>query len=101
MVTISARIRKAQAEEVDQLATKRGVDRSVIVRELLDEAIQKEKVKEALELVRAKKITVWRAAEVAGVTYREMLDRLRSHNIPFPLSGEELKREVEEILTSE
>jgi predicted HTH domain antitoxin len=99
MVTISARIRKSQAEEVNQLAMKRGVDRSAVVRGLLDKAIQEEKVEEALGLVRAGKVTVWRAADIAGVTYREMLESLRIHNIPFPLSNEELKREIEEILT--
>jgi predicted HTH domain antitoxin len=73
----------------------------VRVRELLNKTIRKEKLEETLGLVRSRKVTVWRAAEIAGVTYREMLDTLRTHNIPFPLSGEELKREIEEILTDQ
>ena len=52
------------------------------------------KLKKALELVREKKVTVWKAAEIAGLTYREMLEKLREHNVPFPITVEELAREI-------
>jgi len=97
LVTVSARVRKSQAEEVERLAAEKGVDRSEVLRELLTMALQEQRIKDALEQVRAGKATVWKAAEVAGVTYREMLEFLRSNNIPFPLSKEELQREAEEI----
>jgi len=97
-VTISARIHKAQAKEIERLATRRGVDRSAVIRELLATALQKQRTKDALDLVRARKVTVWKAAEIAGVTYREMFELLKTHNVTFPLSKEELRREVEEIV---
>jgi predicted HTH domain antitoxin len=96
-VTISARIQRSLAEEVERLATKRSVDRSTILRELLANALKELRLKEAIELVRKREATVWRAAEMAGVTYREMLEQLKTSNIPFPLSEEELRREIEEI----
>lgn len=101
LVTISARVRRSQAEEVERLATERGVDKSAVVRELLAAALREQRLREALNSVRDRKATVWKAAEAAGVTYREMLELLRTHNIPFPLSREELKREVEEIVGRE
>jgi len=79
-VTISARIQRSQAEEVERLAAKMGVNRSTVIRELLSTVLQEQKLMEALELVRARKTTVWKAAEVAVVTYREMLDLLKMHN---------------------
>jgi len=97
-VTVSARVRRSQAEEVERLAAERGVDKSEVIRELLSRALKEQKIKEALDSVRAGKATVWRASETAGVTYREMLELLRAHNIPFPLSKEELRREVREII---
>ncbi|MBS7644201.1 UPF0175 family protein [Candidatus Bathyarchaeota archaeon] len=100
-VTISARIQKSQAEEIERLAASRGIDKSTIIRELLSTALHDQKLKEALALVRAKKVTIWKAAEIAGVTYREMLEFLKTHNVTFPLSEEELKRELEEILSSQ
>lgn len=101
LVTISARVRRSQVKELERLANERGVDKSEIIRELLATAIKEQRLREGLNLVRAGKATVWKAAEIAEITYREMLELLRTHNIPFPLSREEVKREVEEIIGRE
>jgi len=98
MVTVSARIQKSQMEEIERLAAQKGVDKSAVIRELLATAIHDQKIEEALDQVRTLKITVWKAAENAGVTYREMLGLLKAHNVPFPLSIGELRREIEDIL---
>jgi predicted HTH domain antitoxin len=100
LTTVSARIQKSQAEEIERLASKKGTDKSAIIRELLATAIKNKKIEEALNQVQTKKITVWKAAEIADVTYREMLELLKPHNVPYPLSEEELRREIEEITTS-
>jgi predicted HTH domain antitoxin len=54
-------------------------------------------VEEALRLLRENKITVWKAAGLTGVSYREMLRLLKVENVPFPLGAEELKAELELI----
>ena len=97
MTTVSARVQKSQAEEIERLASKKGIDKSAVIRELLATALHDKRIEEALNQIQAKKITVWKAAEIAGVTYREMLELLKTHNIPFPLSEQELRREIEEI----
>ncbi len=97
MITISARIDEKLVEEIDRITRKRGVDRSAAIRELLSIGLREYRLREALELVRERKITVWKAAELAGLTYREMLGKLRLHNVPFPITQEELAREIEEI----
>ncbi len=48
------------------------------------------KLKKALNLLRERRM----AAEMAGLTYREMLDKLREHNVLFPITEEELTREI-------
>lgn len=97
MKTVSARIDEEILREVDDIVRKRGVDRSEVIRELLKIGLREYRLREALELVREKRATLWRAAELAGVSYREMLEKLRQHNIPFPLSKEELLAEIEEV----
>ncbi len=37
---------------------------------------------------------MWKAAEIAGLTYREMLEKLKEHNVPFPITVEELASEI-------
>ncbi len=96
IVTVSARIPRSQLKEVERLARTRGVDKSSVVRTLLELGIKEEKIRGALDLVRERKVTVWRAAEVAGIDYRDMLAALGTHNVPFPLSRRELELELAE-----
>lgn len=63
----------------------------------MKQGIREFKLKEALQLLRERKITVWRAVEMADATYRENLDSLKRYNIPFPATLEEIKREIKEI----
>lgn len=98
METVSSRVEREIVEELEKISKKRGVDRSVVIREMLREGVREFKLREALELLRERKITVWRAAEIAGVTYREILDGLRRYNIPFPVTLEEIKREIKETI---
>lgn len=96
--TISARVYKSQLKEIERLARKRGVDKSDALRKLLDEGLKQERLREALQLVREGKVTVWKAAEAAGISYRAMLKALKSENVPFPLTAESLKAELGELL---
>jgi len=97
MTTISARIDDKIADEINRIIRKKGIDRSAAIRELLQIGLKEYRLKEVLELLRKREITVWKAAELAQVTYQEILAKLREHNIPFPVTVEELKREFEEI----
>ncbi len=94
VVTVSARITKSQLRELQRLAEARGVDRSSVVRTLLDMGIRETKLQEALGLVRERKATVWKAADIAGIDYRDMLASLKTHNVPFPLSRKDLELEL-------
>ena len=100
VVTVSARIPRSQLREVERLADARGVDKSSVVRTLLDLGIRETKLREALDLVRERKVSVWRAARMVGIDYRDMLAALRTHNVPFPLSDKELERELRELTSN-
>lgn len=94
--TVSARILKSQLEEIDRLAGACGLSRSGMIRKLLELGIREEKLRLALDLVRERRVSVWKAAEMAGIDYREMLRALRTRNVPFPLSSEDLELELAE-----
>jgi predicted HTH domain antitoxin len=55
---------------------------------MLSEGIREYKLKEALEILRERKITIWRAVEMVSVTYMEILDGLKQYNIPFPSNAQ-------------
>ena len=96
-VTVSIRLPLSQLKEIEEIARRRKLGRSAIIRELILEGLKATKLKMALDMLRERKISVWRAAELAGITYREMLELLRVHNIPFPLSDEEILDELKDL----
>ena len=97
MVTVSFRLPKRVAAEIEKLARQKGVDKSAVLRELVTDALRRAKTEAALNLVRKRKITLWKAAEMAGTSLREMLELLPRENVPYPISPDELEKEIEEI----
>ncbi|MHA1148309.1 MAG: hypothetical protein ACTSR8_08690 [Promethearchaeota archaeon] len=96
MKTLSFRIDEKEDEELESIANKLKTDKSTIARRAIALGIKDLKKNEALEKVRLRKWTIWKAAEYSGESYRSFLQLLREQNIPFPLSIQELQREFNE-----
>ena len=52
------------------------------------------RLKRALELYKEGKISLWKAAEMAGITYREALEELKKRNIPFKYDLKDLEIDI-------
>ena len=96
MKTLSFRIDEKEEKELEYLAKKMKIDKSTLARNAIALGIKDLKKKEAFEKVRLRKWTIWKAAEYCGESYRSFLRLLREENVPFPLSIEELERELHE-----
>ena len=94
--TASFRLKEEQERELEEFARKMKIDKSAAARKIIDIGLKEYKKQEALNQIREKKWTIWKAASYCGESYRSFLSLLRSNNIPFPLSVDELKREVNE-----
>lgn len=94
LVTISTRLAGNQVEQIDAVASELKLDRSAAIRQILDLGLKEWLIRRAVELLKTRKVTVWRAAEMAGVGYREMLRIMRERGITYPLSVEELRIEL-------
>lgn len=96
MITISTRVDEEILEEIEAIVRTQGIDRSDAIRQLIRIGIREYKLRIALDSLREGKVTVWKAAKAAGITYREMLSKLKEHNVPFPITKESLMSEIEE-----
>lgn len=94
MVTTSVRLPKEMVEEIEKLSKNEGIDKGTLLRELIAESLKEYKVKKALELYREGKVSLWKAAEIAGITYREALEELKKRNILFKYDSEDLEADV-------
>ncbi|MDI3497035.1 UPF0175 family protein [Archaeoglobus sp.] len=94
MVTTSVRLPREMVEEIEKISRDEGIDRATLVRRLLSESLREYKTKKALELYREGKVSLWKAAEMAGITYREALEELKRRGIPFKYHLEDLEADV-------
>lgn len=73
------------------------MDRSELIRRLLDAALQERRIEEALGAYREGKVTLWRAAEVAGLSLRAMMELTKEKKIPIPYTLEDLERDLDYV----
>ena len=84
---MNLRLDRELLEQLDALAQGQHVDRSELVRQLLDEGVARHRIDLAVTQYAAGRVSAWRAAELAGVSLYEMLDRIAEVGIPYQLDA--------------
>jgi len=95
---VTARLKDELLKEIQKMAREESIDRSSAIQRLLKIGLREYKTKRALNLYRDGKVTLWRAAELAGVSLREMMDTIKARDIPYQYDVEALEEYVEELL---
>lgn len=95
--TVTARLPRKTLKEIERLAEKEKVDRSELIRRLLDSALQERRIEEALKAYQDRKVTLWKAAEMAGLSLRAMMELTKEKKIPIPYTLEDLERDLEYV----
>jgi len=88
------RLPKEMIKEIKRLSKEGRVDKETRIRRLIAESLREYKIKRALELYREGKVSLWKAAEIARITYREALEELRKRNITFRYDLEDLEVDI-------
>ena len=96
---ISTRVPEDIAKDLKEIEKEEKIDRATIVRKLLVRAIEQWKIERALRLYREGKITLWRAARMADITLREMMELAAKQGIQFQYTAKDLEEDVKAALT--
>jgi|Deesub1362B_J571_1020462.scaffolds.fasta_scaffold00953_2 predicted HTH domain antitoxin len=94
MKTTSVRLPEEYIKEIDRISNEEGLDRGTLLRRFIGDALREHKIKKALERYREGKISLWKAASIAGISYRAALEELKKRNIPFSYEKEDLERDL-------
>ena len=94
---VTARLPRDMLREVERLAEEMKVDRSELIRRLLDSALREKRVEEAIQAYRGGRVTLWKAAEMAGLSLREMMELAKEKKIPVSYTLEDLRRDIEYV----
>ncbi|MEK6907195.1 MAG: UPF0175 family protein [Nanoarchaeota archaeon] len=93
--TISVRLESNILKDLDKVENKWQTDRSEVIRRLLINAVKNWKIKDALERLKERKITISEAAKDAEVSLWEMIDLAKHENIDWiEYNKEDLKRDL-------
>ncbi len=98
--TVTTRLPPKTLEEIEAIARKEQVDRSELIRRLLDAALRQRRIDEAVNAYRDGKVTLWRASESAGLSLRAMMDIVKERKIPMNYSVDDLERDLEHVTHS-
>ena len=92
--TVSVRLSEESLREVDRLAERLKTGRSGALPRFIERGLREARIDDALDRLRKEKVSVGRAAEMAGVTLYEMLELIRRHHIPSGYSPEDLEKDL-------
>ena len=94
-VTVSTRLAEEEAQGLAELARDMGMERGPLLRHLLRRGYADVRLEQALQLYRDRKVTLSRAAEMAGMHYRDLLAALPDASVELNYDLVELRRDLE------
>ena len=92
--TVSVRLDDRAARELEEHSKEFRTDRSETLRRVLAIGLRESRLRRALDLLRARKISIGRAAELAGVSLYEMLDAAGEAGVAYAYGVEDLARDL-------
>ncbi len=98
---ISTRVSDDILRELEFIEKVEKSDRATVVRKLLEEGIREWKKKYALELYRERKVSLWKAARIAGISLWDMMNLISQHKIPLDYTEEDLREDYKAVISEE
>src|SRR5574341_1625408 len=81
--------------KIKMLAAGLHMDRSAVIRSIIDAGVRQKLIEYALNQYMEKKVSLAKAAEIAGDSIREMLDILNEKGIPLHISQKSIMEDFE------
>ncbi|MEY7849293.1 UPF0175 family protein [Natrarchaeobius sp. A-rgal3] len=97
MKTVTTRIPEDDEEVLAQLEAELTADRSEVLRRLIRQGLADWRREKALEQLRDDEVTLRRAAEIADVTYVEMVSLAAEEGIDVGYTTDDLERDLDRI----
>lgn len=89
---ITLRLDRDLVVQIDELASDKAMERSELARRLLADGLAQHRVMAGVSDVAAGRRSIWDAADHAGVSLYEMLDRVVEAGIPLRLDPDVIER---------
>jgi predicted HTH domain antitoxin len=95
METISVRLPEKYLREIEEACRQEAVDKATMLRKIVGNGLTEYRIKKAFESYMEGKISLGKAATMAGITYRGALEELKKRNIPFRYEIKDLDVDIQ------
>jgi predicted HTH domain antitoxin len=95
MALISTRIPDDIEKELKWYAKKEKLGKTIALRKILEKGLHEIKLEHALDSYKKGKVTLMKAAELAGLSLWEILDIIREKRIPMHYALEDVEKDLE------
>ena len=92
--TYTSRLPDDMVKEIERIARIEKLDKSSVIRRLLDRAIPEWKLEYALKLYQNGEISIGKAAELSSLSIWEFMEKLSRYKIPFNYTLDDLKSDL-------
>lgn len=92
--TYTSRLPDDMVKEIERIARIEKLDKSSVIRRLLDRAIPEWKLEYALKLYQNGEISIGKAAELSSLSIWEFMEKLSRYKIPFNYTLDDLKNDL-------
>jgi predicted HTH domain antitoxin len=94
-VQIATRVNEDMMAQIKEIERETQADRAEVIRRLLDEGVKQYRLKKAVALLRDGKVTVSRAAEIAGLSVWDIVEVMHAKRIPIQYTADDLRKSLE------
>ena len=95
MRVIAARFHPKVAEEVERIAAEDRVDKSTVIVRAADLYVKRWKLEKAFKFYLEGRVTLWKAAEIAGLSLWELMDEMEKRKISLQYTSEDFIEDFE------
>jgi len=93
-VQIATRVDEDMLAQIKEIEKETRADRAEVIRRLLDEGAKQYQLKKAIALLHDSKVTVSRAAEIAGMSIWDIIEVMRTKKIPIQYTVDDLRKSL-------
>ena len=97
MKVLTTRVDEHDDNDLKLIEKTEKADRSVVVRKMLSDSIKNWKKKFAIEKLKKREVSIKKAAEIAGITFSDMLDLMAEENIDIGYSLQNLEEDFAKL----
>ena len=94
---VSTRLQKKEAKEIEKFAKEEDLDKSTFVKRLINRSLQEYKTEHAFRLYKKGKVSLGKAAELAGKSLWEMIELMKKYDVYLNYSIDGLKDDLQTI----